>query len=375
MTLLVIASCLCAAVPAYFYFRNQSVYQTAPRTTGSTVPSVSLLIPARNEASHIADCLTTALASESVDLEVLVLDDHSTDDTAAIVNRVAETAPPVRLIQGEILPVGWNGKQHACWQLAQAARHELMVFIDADVRLAPDALSRGVVPLVQGTTDLVSGFPRQVTGSLVEAMLLPLIHFVLLGFLSLRAMRKSGEASFGAGCGQWFLTTRAGYLAAGGHAAIRDSRHDGLMLPRLYRSVSLRTDLFDATDTASCRMYQGATATWQGLAKNATEGIANLPMLPIVTVVLLLGQVVPLLCLLVTVVQARPPWQIALATIATALSFGPRLHAARRYRQSFVGALLHPIAIVLFLTIQWEALVRSWIGRPVRWKGRIEQPV
>ncbi len=371
MTILILLCLICAAVPAYFYGRNQLVFHKAPAAYGVSRP-VSVLIPARNEAANIAQCLDCICASTAVELEVLVLDDHSDDNTAELVNRSAEIDPRICLIEGQTLPPGWNGKQHACWQLAQAAQHELLVFIDADVRLTPDALSRGVIPLVHRDIDLVSGFPRQITATLVEAMLLPLIHFVLLGFLSLRAMRQSGDVGFGAGCGQWFLTSRDAYFRTGGHAAIRGSRHDGLMLPRLYRQAGLRTDLFDATDTASCRMYEGAAATWRGLAKNATEGIANLPMLPIVTIILLFGQVAPLLCLVFALLQDQPAWQVALASVATLLSFAPRLHAAWRYQQSFTGALLHPVAIAMFLVIQWEALFRSWIGRPVQWKGRVE---
>jgi hypothetical protein len=373
MIVLILLCCLCAAVPAYFYARNQSQFQRAPMNPVAA-PPISVLVPARNEAANIVECLDCLTSSNDIELEVLVLDDHSTDNTAELVERYAQIDSRVRLVSGKQLPPGWNGKQHACWQLANEAAHPWLVFIDADVRLEPEALARATGMAATGGIDLLSGFPRQITRTLLERLLLPLIHFVLLGFLSLRAMRESLDPRFGAGCGQWFIANREAYFAAGGHAAIRHSRHDGLLLPRLFRAHGWRTDIFDATDTARCRMYDGARATWQGLAKNATEGIANLPMLPIVSIVLALGQVAPLPLFCYAIFSGAPFWQSAWLGASVLLSYAPRLHAAWRYKQSLLGALLHPLAIVLFLAIQWEALVRDRLGKPVAWKGRVELP-
>jgi glycosyltransferase involved in cell wall biosynthesis len=340
-----------------------TAFQAAP--ADGVKGALSVLIPARDEAANIKACVAATLAAaDGVEVEVVALDDASEDDTAAIVERLAAGDPRVRLVRGKPLPAGWNGKQHACQQLADAATHETVLWIDADVRLAPGALGRLLAEQERSGVALVSGFPRQVTGSPLEAMLLPLIHFVLLGFLSLRAMRGSLSPALAAGCGQLFLTQRESYRCAGGHAAIRASRHDGITLPRAYRRAGLNTDVFDATDVASCRMYAGAAATWRGLVKNATEGVAKLPLLLPVTAILLLGQVVwlPLL--------AAPGSTRWIAALAGCLSMAPRLHAAWRYRQPIYGALLHPLGLLLFLVIQWEALARDWLGRPVAWKGR-----
>ena len=124
------------------------------------------------------------------------------------------------------------------------------------------------------TPALVSGFPRQLTGSPLEWLLIPLIHFVLLGFLPLARMRKTTDPAFAAGCGQFFLCDREAYFKTGGHSGIKLTMHDGLRLPRLFREHGYRTDLADLTPLASVRMYTNTRDTWQGLAKNATEGIA-----------------------------------------------------------------------------------------------------
>ena len=236
-------------------------------------PALSVLIPARNEAANIGDAVAAVLASEGVDVELIVLDDGSTDATPQILAGIGD--PRLRVAAGGTLPAGWSGKQHACAALARLASRPLLVFVDADVRLAPDALSR--MAGFMGTHDvgLASGFPRQVTRSWSEVLLLPLIHFLLLGYLPLVQMQRSGSTGLGAGCGQLFIARADAYAAAGGHAAIRASLHDGLMLPRAFRRAGFMTGLFDATSCATCRMYSNAAQVWEGLTKNATEGMAK----------------------------------------------------------------------------------------------------
>ena len=368
------ATLLLAALPAYFYFRNVVVFLPLPSGPDAELndadlgeakrrSAISVLIPARNEAANIRACIASVLASASEGTEIVVLDDHSSDGTAEIVRFLASDDPRVRLIAGGDLPNGWNGKQHACWQLANAARNQLLVFLDADVQLAPDALVRIEHQMDNSKADLLSGFPRQITGSALERLLIPLIHFVLLGYLSLRHMRRVQRPAFAAGCGQLFLTTRQSYKKSGGHAAIRSTRHDGIMLPRRYLQQGLTIDLFDATDLASVRMYDGPAATWQGLSKNADEGIATPRIILPVTLLLLGGQVLP--------IALVASGHASIATLAaTLLAYLPRLDAVRRFHQSWFGALLHPIGVLIFLAIQWWALVGSFTGRQVAWKGR-----
>lgn len=315
-----------------------------------------------------------ALASRGVDLEVVVLDDQSEDRTAAIVREVAARDPRVRLETAPPLPAGWCGKQHACAVLAGHARNPVLAFVDADVRLAPAGLARSAAFLEASGADLVSGFPRQKTVTFLERLLLPLIHFVLLGFLPVGRMRKTRHPAYGAGCGQLFLVRREGYERAGGHAAIRTSLHDGIMLPRAFRRAGLATDLFDATDVASCRMYRSAAEVWRGLGKNATEGLASPGKIVVFTALFLLGQVLPPVLLLLALTGAAPSSVLIPAALGTLAVYLPRLAAVRRFRQPLDGALLHPLAILVFLAIQWTALGRKALGLPAGWKGRTYSP-
>jgi hypothetical protein len=389
-----LASVVCAAVPAVLFAINLRRYR-APlgelAAAEARSPTVAVLIPARNEERNIAACVESVLASDSPPgseaLEVLVLDDGSTDRTGAIVRELAARDARVRLVTAEALPAGWNGKQHACWLLAQeTGRQEagLLVFLDADVRLAPYALARCVAQMRASRIALLSGFPGQVTVGWMEQMLLPLIHFVLLGFLPMGRMRKTTKPAYAAGCGQFFVAEREAYFACGGHAAIRETRHDGLRLPELFRRHGYRTDIFDLTELASVRMYESASEVWMGLAKNATEGIATPGRIVPFTVLLLLGQVLPVLLFAATLALLaefalvgatfdRPGLAAACGAaivLAFVASYVPRLLAVRRFRQPAMSAALHPLGVTLLLVVQWYALARQVFGRPVVWRAR-----
>ncbi|MEA2692834.1 MAG: hypothetical protein QOJ16_2221 [Acidobacteriota bacterium] len=373
MILLAWLAAACALLPALLFRRNLGLYRPLPAPAPYR-PRVSVLIPARDEERTIARAVEAALASAGVELEVVVLDDRSADRTAEIVAGIARNDPRVRLEMAPTLPPGWCGKQHACAVLAGLARFPLLAFVDADVRLAPFTLSRAAAFLDASGAGLVSGFPRQETGSFLEQLLLPLMHFFLLGFLPIGRMRGSVHPAYSAGCGQLFVARRQAYERAGGHAAIRASLHDGIHLPRAFRQAGLATDLFDATDAADCRMYYNAAQVWQGLAKNATAGLAAARKIVPVSALLLAGQVLPPVLLLWALFAGMGP-AVALPALLGSLAAGyPRLATARRFRQPLSGALLHPLGILVFLALQWYALARKLAGRPAGWKGRVYAP-
>jgi hypothetical protein len=347
-----------SAGPLVLALLNLRIYR--PPAAADGLPAVSVLIPARNEEAAIGAACAAVLANKGVTLELIVLDDHSTDRTREVLASIGD--PRLRVASAPALPPGWSGKQHACAHLATLASHELMVFVDADVRLAPDAVSRMAGFMQRNDVGLASGFPRQIVRSPAEVLLLPLMHFLLLGFLPMALMRRSSDPRFGAGCGQLFIARKADYLRCGGHAAIRASLHDGIKLPRAFRTSGIPTGLFDATDIASCRMYTNAREVWEGLTKNATEGMATAKALPVWTVILGAGQVLP------PVLLAVEPGLISAAAVAA--SIGLRLLLARRFRQPIVSALLHPLGVSALLVVQWAALIRSARGIPATWRGR-----
>lgn len=350
------------------FLSNLPKFERAVSVPDERTP-VSVLIPARNEESGIAEMLRQVLDSADVMLEVIVLDDNSTDRTREIVSDIAANDPRLRLIAGGELPAGWCGKQFACQQLADAANHEDLVFLDADVHIEPTAICRSVATRHALNVDLLSGFPTQLTKSIGERLLIPLIQYILLCYLPFGRMRSTTEPAASAGCGQFFITTRTAHQRAGGHAAIRASLHDGLMMPRAYRSAGLTTDVVDASDIASVRMYRGFREAWNGLSKNAIEGVANARLIGPVTLLLAAAHLLPW-GTLIWAIGEQAPFVIGVSLPAIAASLIPRWLCATRFDRAWSGVLLHPVSILLFLTIQWTSLIRSLRHETVVWRGR-----
>ena len=353
-----------AALPTVMTIVNLAALRVP--TPGPAGARVAILIPARNEEAGIAACVESALDSTGVALEVIVLDDHSTDATAAIVKRLAAD-PRLRLAAAPPLPPGWSGKQHACHVLGQLADAPNLVFLDADVRLAPDAAARLVGALAD--VDLVSGVPRQRMESFAELLIIPMINTLLLGYLPIPLSRRDPRPALAAACGQMIAVRAEAYAEAGGHAGIRTSLHDGLTLPRLFRSAGLGTDLVAGSGLATCRMYAGWRAVARGTTKNATEGLAQPVALPVWTILLLGGHVFPW-ALLIGALASGEPVAAVIAAMACAGPMAARLAQAIRCREPLRSVPLNPIAVVLLLALQWLALVRRWAGRPETWRGR-----
>ena len=367
-----IVAWLCAALavlPLVVAWRNLPGF-SRPRIAPPAGTGVSILIPARNEAAAIERSMRNALASTGVDVEVRVLDDDSTDDTAAIVARVAADDVRATLRRAPPLEPGWAGKQRACALLAADARHDVLMFVDVDVALAPDAAATAAGLLLSDPRlGMVSGFPRELAVSVAERLVVPFIHVLLVGYLPMDRMRRSTSPAYGAACGQWIVARRDAYRRVGGHAAAPLSRHDGTVLPRLFRAAGFGTDVFDGGDVARCRMYDGLATVWRGFAKSPGEGMATWGALPVWTVLIGLGHVAPAAWLVAGCVVGRPAW-IGAGAVGSAAGFALRALLVARLGQSRLGALLHPLGAALLLANQWWSLLRNAAGRTSEWRGR-----
>ncbi len=229
-----------------------------------------MLVPARNEEQNIAGCLRSLLAQVpgGERLEILVLDDESSDRTRDIARDLAAGDGRLRVLDGTPLPAGWLGKPHACRQLANAARptSAVLVFVDADVRLAPHAVAAAVELLDRHSLDLVSPYPRQIAQTPGERLIQPLLQWSWLTFLPLRLAESSRRRSLSAAGGQFLLVRRDTYDRAGGHAA--GDVLDDLALVRAVKSAGGRGGIVDGTAIASCRMYADWPALRDGYSKS-----------------------------------------------------------------------------------------------------------
>jgi glycosyltransferase involved in cell wall biosynthesis len=377
------ASLAAALQPLVLSVVNMRRYRSAPILAEVAAETralrVAVCIPARNEKANIEACVRSVLASREVDVRAYVYDDESTDGTGEIVARLAAEDPRVVVVPRRPLPAGWNGKQHACFRMAEHGLGfdpdlEWFLFTDADVRLEPDAVARALGFALRSKSSLVSTVPREVTGTVGEMLLVPLIHFVLMSYLPIGRMRSTLDPAASAACGQFIMVSRAAYRAAGtgadyGHAGFKDSMHDGVKFPRAVRRAGLRTDLYDGTESVSCRMYRGFGETWRGFAKNAYEGLGSLGLLLFITVYHALGQVLPWIVLALAALAAQWSPGAALAAGAVFCALLGRALLAARFRQSWWNIPLHLPSILMLSAVQWRSL---WLDRTGRrsWKGR-----
>jgi len=380
VVLMWIAAGLCAGSLA-MTIANLRLYRLPTATRASTAagtglagsgrePIVSVCIPARNEQANIEACVRGALAGNALPMEVLVHDDESDDATPEILARLVAEDPRVRSVERQPLPDGWNGKQFGCDRLGRAARGDWLLFTDADVRFAPGAIDRSVAEAKSMDVALLSTFPRQITGSFGESMLVPMIHFVLFSYLPMIRMRRTGDPAASAGCGQFLLCRRDAWESVGGHSSWKASMHDGIKMPRAFRKAGHRTDLFDGVDLVECRMYHSTSSAWRGFAKNAYEGLGSIGMLVFLTIVHLVGHVLPWIVLGLAVVD-RTNWHAAtLAGIAIGIALTQRTILAIRFRQPALGVLLHPVAVIMMTAVQWHSWWLHLRGRRA-WRGRV----
>jgi chlorobactene glucosyltransferase len=360
--------CFCL-LTAYSNHRTVRRFGDYPR--GAVFPRVSILVPARNEARCIEDCLQSLLNQDYPDFEVLVLDDHSTDETNAIVRRLARDDARLRVLTGESLPDGWLGKHWACHQLAEAATGELLLFTDADTRHEETALSEGVAALQGEKADLITAFPKEEVKSWGERLIVPVMSWGIFSFLPLRLAYKLSLPGLSLTIGQFMLFRRSTYKAIGGYEAVRQEIVDDVTLGRRAVEQGFRWRLLDATEHVHCRMYHNLSEVVGGFSKNVFA-FFEYRFLPYVVAWSLLGVIFlePAITLSAylagfTLTEFPPN----LAGVAVVLSVLLWALALRRFRFPLYLAVLYPITISLWLLVVLRSLVLTMRGQTT-WKGR-----
>ena len=334
-------------------------------------PSVSILLPVRNEEHNVEPCLRSLLAQEYADFEVLVLDDQSTDGTGAILAALCAEDQRLQVLGGEPLPAGWLGKHWACSQLAQGAAGELLLFTDADTRHHCHALRDAVAALVAEGADLVSALPQQVVVSWAERLVVPIIPWSILSFLPLGLAHRLRVPALTAAIGQFMLFRREAYEKVGGHAAVRDHIADDLTLVRAMAARGLVWRLADGRHRVSCRMYRDAPEVLEGFSKNLFAGF-DFRVAPFVFVWLWLGLVFlePVAVLLWRTIaphRAGPSPSLAVAAIMASLVLWAIVCRKCGFPQYL--AIVYPATILVTVAIALRSMAQTLAGR-ARWKGR-----
>jgi glycosyltransferase involved in cell wall biosynthesis len=341
-------------------------------------PRVSVIVPARNEETRIGDCLRTLLAQDYPDLEIVVVDDCSTDRTGPMVSEAAGRDSRVVLIQGQPIPPGWLGKPHAIWQGVQRATGQLLCFVDADGRLHPECLRQAVFCLEEHRADLLTLGMRLECPSFWERAVQPLIlQLILMGFPAEKVNDPNSQVA--SANGPFLLFRRSAYEAIGGHQAVKAEIVEDLLLARRIKRQGLRLLWVLGPELMSLRMYPSLKDLWEGWSKNFFKSLDEKISLAVLT-----GLGVVWLFLLPWLSFVWSGWRLAagpdrlsvlavfLLSAATLLVHGvQRVWISSVYRLGASGLYLQPLGAMVLLGILVNSAVKTRRGGAISWKGRV----
>jgi len=361
----------------WFRLRNSRSLDDVSDVPLANAPLVSVILPARNEAPNISRCIKSILATTYPNLELIVVDDSSTDGTAQIAREAAAGDARVRVVTCPPLPEGWFGKQWACATGAKVARGSVLQFTDADTIHAPDLVPRSINAMRERRAQLFSVAGRQEFGGFWERVIQPQIFTILsMRYGGTESITQATSVSNKIANGQCIFVTHDSYNSIGGHSSVRTSVAEDLMLAQKFFAARKRVVLIMGVNQLSTRMYQSLREIIRGWRKNVFAG--GLDSVPFGKV----GRTFfPLVLLLPPLMELLPPLALALVAAGLPASSTLILWAAISCAATLlwwiavyvtVGenplyALAYPLGALVLLYIFVTAVLR---GRRVSWKGR-----
>ena len=358
---------LVTVIANHFTIRRFDQYPSA-----KSFPRVSVLVPARNEASNIEACVTSLLLQDYPDFEVIVLDDHSMDATPSILTRLSRTNKRLRILEGAPLPDGWLGKHWACNQLDQVATGELILFTDADTHHAPDMMQASVSAMIAENADLVTAFPHEEVVTWGERLLVPIIGFGIFTFIPVRLIQRLHLAALSVTIGQFMLFRRTAYDAVGGYIAVRNEIVDDMCLGRRIISSGFEWRLMDGTHHVSCRMYRNFWEAVNGFSKSLFA-VFDYRILPYIIGWLVVGTTFlePTIALVSRWAgHALTPLPVDYATLSVVLSITLWMIVYRRFRFPAYLVFYYPLSLALFLGVVARSFFQTATGTAT-WKDRV----
>lgn len=339
---------------------------TAPRLHRARAahdrPLVSILVPARDEASNLEEMLPLLLRQGYERLEIVVLDDGSSDATARVARGIGRGDDRLRVVTGDATPSGWVGKNWACAQLARLARGDVLIFCDADVHAARGAVQQTISLMHEHSAAVATAIPRQRFSGWLDRAVVPLVtQLPVAALLPLRLASRSPRPSLVMGNGQWMAFTRSAYHRTGGHEAVRGEVVEDLVLARRAKEVGVRVVMAAAPRTLEVTMYRRASDVREGFTKN---------LYPLMGGRWTTVSVLATLHFLVLIV----PWAVPLAIgsagwLPLALLLALRLASGALFGMDIRSLALHPLGSVALAFVA-AASIASHRAKNVTWKGR-----
>ncbi len=352
-------------------FRKISNY-TLPEHIKKSPPLVSILIPARNEEFNIKRCIKSLLKQDYSNIEILVLDDNSVDNTPLIVKNLEKKDSRVKLFTGKPLKDGWLGKSYACWQLSKHAKGKYLVFTDADTIHFKNSISNLVGTLIRNKLDALSAIPRQIMTTLHERMVITWVHFGIMVLLPLVLVKKSKHPLFSTANGQCLLFKSEVYEKIGGHKSIKNKILEDIHISKQVKRCGYKIMIFDASRSIHCRMYRKFSQLIRGFSKFMFAAF-DYHVLTITVVILIISALFLLPFIFLPLGIFIFNWSYATTNLIIIQIFFiliMRIIMAIRLRGRVSDTFLHPLSMIYIILICINSVYQAKSGEGVPWKDR-----
>lgn len=328
-----------------------------PKRISELSETVAVVVPMRNEAENVEGVIAT-LAAQNGPFHFYLLDDNSEDLTFDLLQRFTAGDTRFTAIKGTALADGWIGKTWALQQLYEAGNEEVLVSIDADVRLTNDAINKSVTLLLTAELDFLSPYPRQIARTFGERLIQPLLQWSWLTTVPLRFAEGSHQKSMAVANGQFFVVRRSALNAIGGYQSVKHAVIDDVFLARQLIATGASGTVVNGSAIAQTRMYASWSEIKAGYGKSLNKAFGSMAGAMFVTTFLIATSIAPLILGL----MGNPYGWLGFVAIV-----GTRVLSAIKSRGSVLDSVLHPISIAaLIYLIVYSYLVRG----TVTWKGR-----
>lgn len=332
--------------------------------------TVCVVVPARDEERAIGGTIRSLRAQSYDDIQVIVVDDGSSDRTAQVARSAAADDPRVRVIAAGDVPAGWTGKSWACHRGARESDGPWLLFTDADIEYSPDAIARALGLALRLGRGGVTLAPRIRTGSAAERAVMPAAIALIHTLVAPGPLARSPRSRVGLAAGAFILMQRDLYRAAGGHEAVRDRMVDDLSLAVNVKRAGGLLVPANGTSLISLRMYHGAREVWRGWRKNAAFGTEGSTSKGLVGGLMLGGFAVAPTCALVRGGRRGDGTAVALGAAGLALQMLLQRSAGRIVPTRPAWAAAFPIGALTISAAAALGGIERIAGRGPAWRGR-----
>lgn len=352
-------------------FKNTANYKL-PENIVKSPPLVSILIPARNEELNIKKCIMSLLKQDYPNIEILVLDDNSSDNTPIIVKQIEGKDSRVKLITGKPLKSGWLGKSYACWQLSRYAKGKYMFFTDADTLHLKNSVSNILGCLIKNNLDALSAIPRQVMVTIHERLVIIWVYFGILSLMPLLPVKKSKNPLFSTANGQCILLKSDVYRKIGGHKSVKNKILEDIHISKQVKRHGYKFMFFDGSRNISCRMYRSFNELIAGISKVIFAAFGyNTPTMVAAIVIISALFLFPFILLPLGLLLFNwPDAIINLIAIQIFIILIMRITMAIRLKNRVIDCFLHPLSMIYIILICINSILQARSGEGVYWKDR-----